>query len=99
MLTHLSSGVMGLDDELRLRSVYQRRANSRCALHEMQRMPLSQIAEKYSLLSSFCRTVIEAFGETSNGEWQRQIERLSRNGNQILLMRGRACLKAAKRAM
>jgi len=89
VLTHLSSGVIGLDDELRLRSVNTSAAQILGApLHEMQRMPLSQIAEKYSLLSSFCRTVIEAFGETSNGEWQRQIERLSRNGNQILLMRG-----------
>ncbi|MCR4302777.1 MAG: ATP-binding protein [Gallionella sp.] len=89
VLTHLSSGVMGLDDELRLRSVNTSAAQILAApLHEMQRMPLSQIAEKYSLLSSFCNTVIEAFGETSNGEWQRQIERLSRNGNQILLMRG-----------
>ena len=31
---------------------------------------------------------MDAFGETGSGEWQRQIERLSRNGNQILLMRG-----------
>lgn len=89
VLTHLSSGVLGLDDELRLRSVNTSAAQILAApLHEMQRMPLSQIAEKYSLLSSFCHTVIEAFDETSNGEWQRQIERLSRNGNQILLMRG-----------
>jgi len=28
------------------------------------------------------------FRETANGDWQRQIERLSKNGNQILLMRG-----------
>jgi nitrogen fixation/metabolism regulation signal transduction histidine kinase len=31
---------------------------------------------------------MEAFGETPNGEWQRQIDRLSKNGVQILLMRG-----------
>jgi len=31
---------------------------------------------------------MEAFGETGSGEWQRQIERLSRNGTQILLIRG-----------
>jgi nitrogen fixation/metabolism regulation signal transduction histidine kinase len=49
-------------------------------------MPLQQIAEKYSLLHSFCQTITEAFAQ--NGEWQRQIERLSRNGTQILLMRG-----------
>jgi nitrogen fixation/metabolism regulation signal transduction histidine kinase len=89
VLTHLSSGVLALDHELRLRSVNPSAALILSApLQEMQRMSLNQIAEKYSLLSSFCHTVMDAFSETESGEWQRQIERLSRNGNQILLMRG-----------
>jgi nitrogen fixation/metabolism regulation signal transduction histidine kinase len=89
VLTHLSSGVLALDHELRLRSVNTSAAQILAApLQEMQRMSLSQIAEKYSLLRSFCHTVMDAFGETDSGEWQRQIERLSRNGTQILLMRG-----------
>jgi len=89
VLTHLSSGVLALDDELRLRSVNTSAAQILAApLQEMQRMSLSQIAEKYSLLRSFCHTVMDAFGETDGSEWQRQIERLSRNGAQILLMRG-----------
>lgn len=89
VLTHLSSGVLALDEELRLRSVNTSAAQILgVPLQEMQRMSLSQIAEKYSLLRSFCQTVMEAFGETTNGEWQRQIERMSKNGNQILLMRG-----------
>jgi nitrogen fixation/metabolism regulation signal transduction histidine kinase len=89
VLTHLSSGVLALDHELCLRSVNTSAAHILAApLHEMQQMPLTRIAEKYPLLRSFCQTVIDAFGETGSGEWQRQIERLSRNGNQILLMRG-----------
>lgn len=89
VLTHLSSGVLALDEELRLRSVNTSAAQILgVPLQEMQRMSLSQIAEKYGLLKSFCQTITEAFGETTNGEWQRQIERMSRNGNQILLMRG-----------
>ena len=89
VLTHLSSGVLALDEELRLRSVNTSAAQILGApLQEMQRMSLSQIAEKYGLLKSFCQTVAEAFGETTNGEWQRQVERMSRHGNQILLMRG-----------
>jgi nitrogen fixation/metabolism regulation signal transduction histidine kinase len=89
VLTHLSSGVLALDHELRLRSVNTSAAQILAApLHEMQHMSLTQIAEKYPLLRSFCQTVMEAFGKTDSGEWQRQIERLSRNGNQILLMRG-----------
>lgn len=89
VLTHLSSGVLALDHELRLRSVNTSAAQILAApLHEMQQLPLTLIAEKYPLLRSFCQTVMDAFGETGSGEWQRQIERLSRNGNQILLMRG-----------
>ncbi|HEX5338146.1 MAG TPA: ATP-binding protein [Gallionella sp.] len=89
VLTHLSSGVLALDDEFRLRSVNTSAAQILAApLQEMQRMSLQQIAEKFGLLNSFCETISAAFAETGDGEWQRQIERLSKNGNQILLMRG-----------
>jgi len=89
VLTHLSSGVLGLDDNLQLRSVNTSAVQILGApLHEMQRMNLAQIADRFALLNSFCRTINEAFSENPNGEWQRQIERLSRNGNQILLIRG-----------
>jgi nitrogen fixation/metabolism regulation signal transduction histidine kinase len=89
VLTHLSSGVLALDNELRLRSVNTSAAQILAApLQEMHRLSLNQIADKYSLLRSFCHTIIEAFGATDSGEWQRQIERLSKNGTQILLMRG-----------
>ena len=89
VLTHLSSGVLALDDELRLRSVNPSAAQILAApLQEMERLSLSQIAEKYGLLRSFCDTVTAAINGTGGGEWQRQIERLSRNGTQILLLRG-----------
>jgi nitrogen fixation/metabolism regulation signal transduction histidine kinase len=81
--------VLALDNELRLRSVNTSAAQILAApLQEMHRLSLNQIADKYSLLRSFCHTIIEAFGATDSGEWQRQIERLSKNGTQILLMRG-----------
>lgn len=89
VLTHLSSGVLGLDDELKLRSVNTSAVQILAApLNTMQRMSLAEIADKYTLLNSFCSTISEAFARANNGEWQRQIERLSKNGNQILLMRG-----------
>jgi len=89
VLTHLSSGVLGLDDDLRLRSVNTSAVQILGApLHEMQRKNMAQIAERFTLLNSFCNTIKEAFAEVPNGEWQRQIERMSRNGNQILLIRG-----------
>ena len=89
VLTHLSSGVIGLDEGFGLRSVNTSAAQILAVpLHEMQRTSLSQLAEKYSLLDSFCHTIKEAFVETTNGEWRRQIQRLSKQGNQVLLMRG-----------
>jgi len=89
VLTHLSSGVIALDNEFRLRSVNTSAAHILAVpLQDLQRMPLQQIGEKYSLLNSFCQAIREGFAQTANGEWQRQIERLSKNGTQILLMRG-----------
>lgn len=89
VLTHLSSGVLALDEEFRLRSVNTSAAQILSApLQELRRMSLREIAEKHTLLRSFCNTIIEAFSDATNFEWQRQIERLSKNGNQTLLMRG-----------
>ncbi len=89
VLTHLSSGVIGLDESLRLRSINTSAEHILGApLHEMQRQDLDQIAERYALLHSFCRSIIDAFTESPGEEWQKQIERVSRNGKQILLIRG-----------
>jgi nitrogen fixation/metabolism regulation signal transduction histidine kinase len=89
VLTHLSSGVLGFDDDLRLRSANTSAVQILATpLHEMQRMSLHEITERFGLLSSFCQTIKESFVETPNGEWQRQIARLSKQGHQILLMRG-----------
>ncbi|MGC2167164.1 MAG: ATP-binding protein [Gallionella sp.] len=89
VLTHLSSGVIGLDENLRLRSINTSAEHILGApLHEMQRQDMDQIAERYTLLHSFCRSIIDAFTETPGEEWQKQIERVSRNGKQILLIRG-----------
>ena len=89
VLTHLSSGVLALDDELRLHSANTSATQILAApLQEMHRMSLQQISDKYNLLSSFCNTVMEAFSEMQGSEWQRQIERISKNGMQILLIRG-----------
>lgn len=89
VLTHLSSGVIGFDGDLRLRSVNTSAGQILSApMGEMARMNLNEIAAQYPLLDSFCRTIHDAFQEVDNGEWRKQIERLSKNGTQILLMRG-----------
>jgi len=89
VLAHLSSGVLVADEQFRLRTVNGSAVQILDApLADMQGMPLPEIAVHYPLLRLFCEAVVQAFDEAPGNEWQRQIERLSKNGNQMLLMRG-----------
>jgi nitrogen fixation/metabolism regulation signal transduction histidine kinase len=96
VLTHLSSGVIGLDELFRVRS-----ANTSAAqildipLAQMQHSTTQEIAEKHPLLNSFCQAVQSSFTQVSNVEWQLQLERLTKQGNQILLLRGTQLPKEA----
>jgi PAS domain S-box-containing protein len=89
VLTHLSSGVLVVDEQFRLRS-----ANTSAeqilgvSLLEFRGVPLLTLSMQYKLLRPFTEAVIHAFAESSENEWQRQIQRMSKNGNQILLLRG-----------
>jgi len=89
VLAHLSSGVLVVDEQFRLRTVNGSAMQILDApLPDMQGIPLHEIAARHPLLRPFCEAVMHAFDETQGSEWQRQIERLSKNGNQMLLMRG-----------
>ena len=89
VLGHLSSGVLVVDERFKLRSVNRSAAQILgAALLDKQGMPLREIAALYPLLRPFAEAVMQSFDELEGSEWQRQIERLSKNGNQILLMRG-----------
>jgi len=89
VLTHLSSGVLVVDEQFRLRS-----ANTSAeqilgvSLLEMRGVPLLTLSVQYKLLRPFTDAVLLAFAESNESEWQRQIERMSKNGNQMLLLRG-----------
>lgn len=97
VLAHLSSGVLVVDKQFRLRSVNSSAAHILGAsLQDMQGAPLPDIAAQYPLLRLFFATVMQAFDEAPASEWQRQIERLSKNGNQMLLMRGTQLSTAAE---
>lgn len=97
VLTHLSSGVLVVDEQLRLRS-----ANTSAVhilgvpLMDMRGIALSALAEQHSLLRPFVEEILQAFNDTEHNEWQRQIERVSKNGNQILLLRGTRLLSTAE---
>ena len=96
MLAHLSSGVLVVDEQFKLRSVNSSAAQILGAsLLDMQDVPLAEIAVRHPLLRPFSDAIMQAFNEVTSGEWQRQIERLSKNGDQILLMRGTRLSTAA----
>ena len=89
VLAHLSSGVLVVDEQFRLRTVNGSAVQILDApLPDMQGISLAEIAARHSLLRPFCEAVMQAFDETPGSEWKRQIERISKNGNQMLLMRG-----------
>lgn len=89
VLTHLSSGVLVVDEQFRLRS-----ANTSAehilgvSLLELRGIPLLALSVQYKLLRPFTEAILQAFAESTENEWQRQIERMSKNGNQMLLLRG-----------
>lgn len=89
VLTHLSSGVLVVDEQFRLRS-----ANTSAeqilgvSLLEMRGVPLMAISMQYKLLRSFTEAITKAFANSAENEWRLQMERMSKNGNQMLLMRG-----------
>lgn len=89
VLTHLSSGVLVVDEQFCLRS-----ANTSAeeilgvSLLNLGGVPLSALSMQYKLLRPFTEAVEQAFIASTENEWQRQIERMSKNGSQMLLLRG-----------
>ncbi len=89
ILTHLSSGVIVVDDEFRLRLVNASAEQIlSMPLRNMNGSTLSEIVSEHILLRSFSDTVMTTVAESAGNEWQKQIERLSKNGEQMLLLRG-----------
>ncbi len=89
VLAHLSSGVLVVDEQHRLRSSNPSATQILgVPLQGMEGKTLAEIAAEHALLKPFIEAVMQGFGEASPHEWQRQIERMSKNGDQMLLLRG-----------
>jgi PAS domain S-box-containing protein len=89
ILTHLSSGVIVVDEQFRLRLVNASAEQILGSpLRDMVGSTLVEIVGGHILLRSFADGVMSAASEATGKEWQRQIERLSKNGNQMLLLHG-----------
>jgi len=89
VLAHLSSGVMVVDEQHRLRSSNPS-ANHilGISLQALEGKTLAEIASEHALQRTFMDAVMQGFDESSQYEWRIQIERMSKSGDQILLLRG-----------
>jgi PAS domain S-box-containing protein len=98
ILTHLSSGVIVLDEQFKLR-LANRSAEYILGvdLRKMNGMTLTIIASEHVLLRPFANMVLSAVTNSAVDEWQRQIERVSKNGDQMLLLRGSKLTTAIER--
>jgi PAS domain S-box-containing protein len=89
ILTHLSSGVIVVDEQFRLRLINASAEQILGSpLRDMIGSTLAEMVSGHALLRSFADGVASAATESAGKEWQRQIERLSKNGNQMLLLHG-----------
>jgi nitrogen fixation/metabolism regulation signal transduction histidine kinase len=88
VLSHLSSGVLVVDEHHHLRSVNPSAAQIlNEPLHESIGLTLAEIAEQHILLRTFMETVLHGFNAETPIEWQRRLERMSKDGDQMLLLR------------
>jgi len=87
VLAHLSSGVLVVDEQRFVRS-----SNSSAlrilevADDSLTGKGLQQLAEEHLLLRPFVEAVRQGIEQDTNSVWQRQIERMSKNGDQVLLL-------------
>ncbi|GAB1232467.1 ATP-binding protein [Ferrigenium sp. UT5] len=88
VLAHLSSGVLVVDEHMIVRS--DNASASRIleleegALHGRS---LQQLAEQHILLRPFIEAIRQGIEPGITAVWQKQIERMSKNGDQVLLLR------------
>lgn len=88
VLANLSSGVMVLDDALRVRNLNAAAAQILgVAAAALDAQPLAGLGQPGEALHEFGTTVAARFAE-HEGEWQEQVDYAGRGGSQSLLLRG-----------
>ena len=89
ILANLSAGVLAFDDRLRLRSANPS-AGQILGIHcaPLIGRAVEQWAGHDASLGALGRCIAEAFSGAEPGEWEEQIERETKSGAQVLLLRG-----------
>lgn len=89
VLAHLSSGVLVVDEKLKLRSTNSSAAQILgITVEEMNGKGLQELSGAHVLLRPFVEAVKLGLETEKDATWQRQVERMSKNGDQVLLIRG-----------
>ncbi len=89
VLAHLSSGVLVVDEQFNLRSTNASASQILgVTVLEMNGKALHKLSEEHVLLRPFFEAVRQGLESGQNTVWQRQVQRMSKNGDQVLLLRG-----------
>lgn len=89
ILSHLSSGVLALNENLGLRAYNPAAAQILGVdLSAGHGRPLAELAETYPELKPLIETVLARVQGNTSGEWQQQLELTGHHGTQVLLVRG-----------
>ena len=98
ILAHLSSGVLALNDRAHLRTFNLAASHILgMVLENFSNQPFEQLSQEKPALEGFVRAVLAHFnqqateghdGAWQEGDWQAQMEIVSAQGRQIVLMRG-----------
>jgi PAS domain S-box-containing protein len=89
VLAHLSSGVLVLDEAMRIRSVNASASQIlEVAAADLDGKDILQLGAEYALLRPFLNAIEQGVEASPQQVWQRQIERMSKEGDQVLLLRG-----------
>ena len=89
ILSHLSSGVLALDEHFGLRACNPAAAQIfGIDFEDVLGQPLVGLGEAHPGLRPFVQAVLARFQEQETAEWQQQLELAGRHGTQILLVRG-----------
>jgi len=89
ILAHLSSGVIALDDQARLRTFNLAASHILGTnMENAANQPFTQLSQQEAALEPFVKLVLERFRRVRDGEWQEQIEIAGRQGRQTVLLRG-----------
>ena len=89
VLANLSAGVLAFDEMLRLRSFNHSAAAILDAdIAQFSGLELALWHERNPALADVAAEIASAFRSGGAAEWEKQLERASRNGRQMLLLRG-----------